>query len=223
MKKFAILALFLGFFVTSCDISDILAELGDKDKKEREDKNTDRKPYKKMVEELVWTDDCDCPVAGVEEHYDAEGNLVFTIDYGNGECDNIAYKIFPDGTVEEFEFDCERIRMEYRKGHGGDKKRDDRKPNEDRLDKVVVQELLYRDDCECPVSGIVEHYDAAGNLVFTIDYGNGECDNIAYKIFPDGRVIEINFDCERKSDDDVKDNEDNSEEEEEEDSDIRNS
>jgi antitoxin component YwqK of YwqJK toxin-antitoxin module len=229
MKKFAILALFLGFFVTSCDISDILSDLDrDRDKKEREDKDYERKPHKEVIEELVWTDDCDCPVSGVVEHYDAEGNLLYTIDYGNGECDNLAFKIFPDGTTAEFEFDCEKVRWEHRKGHGDkrDDKRDDDKRGDDkkRGDRVVVEELVYTDDCECPVAGVIEYYDAEGNLLYTIDYGQGECDNIAFKIFPDGRVLEIKFDCERK-DDDVNDREDDKEEEEEDDSDsdIRNS
>ena len=73
-------------------------------------------PYqsKYIYETLVFDEACDCIVAG-KVKYIKDCQTAALVDYGNGDCDNIAVKtICVDGKcetsagayTEEFEFDC---------------------------------------------------------------------------------------------------------------------
>lgn len=70
---------------------------------------------KYIYEELVYDDNCNCIVSG-KVKYLKECETVALVDYGNGECDNIATKtVCIDGKcetsagayTEDFEFDCQ--------------------------------------------------------------------------------------------------------------------
>ena len=64
-----------------------------------------KKYYKIIIEPIVKTNDCDYIVAGVIKYFKCEGNEWFaTVDYGDGTCDDIAYKEW-DGGSKEFSLD----------------------------------------------------------------------------------------------------------------------
>lgn len=191
MKNLALLIMFFGLILSSCT-QDELADLLGSTKKDVEqedpnkdrddtddDTNTDQKLYRKVVEEIVFSDDCKCPVSGIVEYYNEKRELVYTIDYGDGECDRIAYKIVGDKIfkIKLTDEDCT--------GGRNSDKLDDSKPYK----KKVVKELVYISSCKYPVAGIVEYYNADGKLLYTLDYGDGECDNIVTKIVGDRRYI----------------------------------
>jgi antitoxin component YwqK of YwqJK toxin-antitoxin module len=136
---------------------------------------------KVIVEPIVKTDDCECIVAGIIEFY-KEGVLLATVDYGNGECDDIATKTTEEGT---YEFDGVCGKKDY-----------DKKDKEDYdFEKVITNPIVEADDCDCIVAGTVELY-KEGALVATIDYGNGECDNMATKTTEEG-TYEFEIDCDK--------------------------
>ena len=73
-------------------------------RKDNDDKDTDKAKYtRRIVKELVFLDDCDYIVAGTVAYFLGD-KLAYTIDYGNGECDNIATKTIGDRVIE-FELD----------------------------------------------------------------------------------------------------------------------
>jgi hypothetical protein len=49
---------------------------------------------------------------------------------------------------------------------------------------VVVSPIVKVANCKYIVQGIVEYYDDNNNLLATIDFGNGTCDEWAVKSFP---------------------------------------
>ncbi len=118
---------------------------------------------KVITSRLVKPDDCRFIVSGTIEYY-LNGDLVAIVDYGNGNCDNIATKTVR-GTTTRFELDA-----------GDD-------PN---YRKVIVEPLVGIEGCEYIVSGRIEFY-KDGDWIATIDFGDGSCDNIAVKIWDGGR------------------------------------
>lgn len=51
--------------------------------------------------------------------------------------------------------------------------------------KVIVTPIIKTDDCSYIVQGIIKYYDASsGDLVATIDFGDGTCDEWATKTWP---------------------------------------
>ena len=53
--------------------------------------------------------------------------------------------------------------------------------------KVIVNPIIKTSDCAYIVQGTVKYYDVVtGDLVATIDFGNGECDALATKTWPSG-------------------------------------
>jgi len=50
--------------------------------------------------------------------------------------------------------------------------------------KVIVSPIVKVNGCKYIVQGIVEYYDMNNNLVASIDFGNGTCDALAIKSFP---------------------------------------
>lgn len=93
-----------------------------------------------------------------------EDVVVAIIDFGDGECDNIAAKTV-DGETTEFRL------------NGKDKS--------SKYDKVITKPLVKIEGCEYIVEGTIE-YSKNGTWVATVDYGNGECDEWATKIWDGG-------------------------------------
>lgn len=123
--------------------------------------------YEKIItKRLVRLDDCRFIVEGTIEFYKGD-ELIVTIDFGNGRCDNIATKTIGD---EITEFILKR-----------------KKDNFSKYTKVIIEPLIRTDDCDYIVSGIVDFY--RGDLwVATIDFGDGTCDEWATKIWDGGRI-----------------------------------
>ncbi|MFC2130414.1 hypothetical protein ACFLSQ_03165, partial [Bacteroidota bacterium] len=117
--------------------------------------------------------------------------IICVIDYGDGECDNIATKTVGDKIIEINldEMGCKG--KDYKKG------KDDKK-GKDGYTKNVVKELVYLDDCDYPVAGTIQ-FIKGDKIICVIDYGDGECDNIATKTVGD-KVYEFELDGKKKSD-----------------------
>ena len=103
-------------------------------------------------------DGCDYVVKGKIE-YIKDGSVVATIDYGDGECDDIATK-----TVDG---------KNYTYNLGGKEKSSSYKKN-------ILIPLVKIDGCDYIVEGKIE-YIKDGTVVATVDYGDGQCDDIATK------------------------------------------
>ena len=119
---------------------------------------------KVITKPLVKLDDCKFIVEGTIEFL-LNGEVIAIIDYGNGECDNIATKTV-DGETHEFKLD------------GKDGKKWE-------YEKVIVEPLVKIEGCDYIVSGIIEFY-KDGAWVATIDFGDGECDEWATKTTKEG-------------------------------------
>lgn len=69
----------------------------------------------------------------------------------------------------------EREMFQYKKGC-------DDESNRPKFTKVISEELVRSEECEGEiVSGLIEFYNSDRVWVYSIDYGNGECDGIATK------------------------------------------
>ncbi len=141
--------------------------------------------YEKIITKpLVKTDDCQYIVEGTIE-YLLNGETVAIVDFGNGECDNIATKTV-DGETYEFELDNKkRDKKDYDKGDGKGKGKDDKRD----YTKNIIKPIVKLEGCDFPVEGTIE-YLKDGEVIATIDYGDGECDNIATKTV-DGETYEF--------------------------------
>jgi hypothetical protein len=121
---------------------------------------------KVVTKKLVKLENCNYIVEGIIE-YRLNGNVVATVDYGDGTCDNLATKTV-DGVSVEFELDKKD------KGWG--------------YEKVIVEPLVKTENCPYIVSGIIQFF-KKGVLVATIDYGNGICDEWATKTWNGGSKV----------------------------------
>lgn len=145
-------------YISSQEPADLALRLGE---------NFDKDYEKVIVNPLVITDECKYIVSGTIE-YHVDGQLVATIDYGNGNCDDIATKTY-DGETIEFSLN--------------------RKEKDDYYEKIIIEPLVSTEDCDFIRSGTIEFY--ANNVWHaTIDYGDGTCDEWATKtwnveLFPD--------------------------------------
>ena len=113
---------------------------------------------KNILIPLEKIDGCDYVVKGKIE-YIKDGTVVATVDYGDGECDDIATK-----TVDG---------KKYTYNLGGKEKSSSYKKN-------ILIPLVKIDGCDYIVEGKIE-YIKDGTVVATVDYGDGQCDDIATK------------------------------------------
>lgn len=120
---------------------------------------------KVIINPLVKLDDCKYIVAGTIEFHKGD-QIIATIDFGDGSCDNIATKIVGD---QIFTINLDRL---------GDGKDD--------YTKVIVEPLVKIDDCDYIVAGIIKFY-KGDSWIATIDYGDGSCDNLAMKYWDGGQ------------------------------------
>jgi hypothetical protein len=150
-----------------------------------------------IVEELVYSDDCDGEiVSGLIEFY-LDGMLIGSIDFGDGECDGVA-TVTEDG--ETFEISLDECWLGNDEDYcddfdWGDCDWDDFDwdGHDVHFEEVIVEELVVSDDCDGEiVSGLIEFY-LGGELIGSIDFGDGECDGVA-TVTEDGETFEISLD-----------------------------
>lgn len=122
--------------------------------------------YEKIItNSLTKMEGCDFIVSGTIEYY-LDGELVASIDYGDGDCDAIATMTI-DGVTKEFSL----------KKKGGD----------DWYYKVIAEPIVTLEDCDYIVAGIIDIFAVKDDSwLATIDFGDGTCDEWATKITKDG-------------------------------------
>ncbi|MDA3842759.1 MAG: hypothetical protein PF588_00130, partial [Candidatus Kapabacteria bacterium] len=95
-----------------------------------------------------------------------------------------------DMTADEAAAMYEKLKREYleklRKGKG------DKDSDKAKYTRRIVKELVRLDDCDYIVEGTVAYY-LGDKLAYTVDYGDGECDNIATKTIGD-KVVKFRLD-----------------------------
>ncbi len=135
----------------------------------------DKNDYDKIVvKDLVKKEKCKWEVvSGIIEYY-YQDEMVFLIDFGNGNCDGFATVSWLENDVlESKDVDVWALFKQ------------------DNKDYVIVQELVKNENCDFEiVSGIIEYQDKEGNAYVTIDFGDGNCDGIASKCWTKDGVIE---------------------------------
>ena len=113
---------------------------------------------KNILIPLEKIDGCDYVVKGKIE-YIKNGTVVATLDFGDGQCDDIATKTV-DGKEHTYNL-------------GGKKK-------SSRYKKSILIPLVKIDGCDYIVEGKIE-YIKNGTVVATVDFGDGQCNDIATK------------------------------------------
>ena len=125
---------------------------------------------KNILIPLERIDGCDYVVKGKIE-YVKDGVVVATVDFGDGECDDIATKTV-DGKTSTFNLRGKKKSSRYKRN--------------------IIKPLVKIDGCDYIVEGKIE-YLKDGAVVATVDFGDGECDNIAIKTVDDvDKEIKIN-------------------------------
>ncbi len=122
---------------------------------------------KNIIKPLVKIDGCDYIVEG-EIEYIKNGVVVAKVDFGDGECDDIATKTV-DGKKYTFNLRGKNKSSRYKRN--------------------IIKPLVKIDGCDYIVEGEIE-YIKNGVVVAKVDFGDGECDNIATKTV-DGEDHEI--------------------------------
>ena len=122
---------------------------------------------KNILIPLEKIDGCDYVVKGKIE-YLKDGAVVATVDFGDGECDDIATKTV-DGKKYTFNLRGKKKSSRYKKN--------------------ILMPLVKIDGCDYIVEGKIE-YTKKGAVEATVDFGDGQCDNIATKTV-DGVEYEI--------------------------------
>ena len=113
---------------------------------------------KNILIPLERIDGCDYVVKGKIE-YVKDGAVVATVDFGDGECDDIATKTV-DGKTSTFNLRGKKKSSRYKRN--------------------IIKPLVKIDGCDYIVEGKIE-YIKNGSVVVTVDFGDGECDDIATK------------------------------------------
>ena len=113
---------------------------------------------KNILIPLERIDGCDYVVKGKIE-YVKDGSVVATVDFGDGECDDIATKTV-DGKTSTFNLRGKKKSSRYKRN--------------------IIKPLVKIDGCDYIVEGKIE-YIKTGSVVATVDFGDGECDDIATK------------------------------------------
>ena len=121
--------------------------------------NSSKKNYtKNILIPLERIDGCDYVVKGKIE-YVKDGAVVATVDFGDGECDEIATKTV-DGKTSTFNLRGKKKSSRYKRN--------------------IIKPLVKINGCDYIVEGKIE-YIKNGAVVATVDFGDGECDDIATK------------------------------------------
>lgn len=121
---------------------------------------------KVIVNPIIKLDNCKFIVAGTIE-FRKNGEVIATVDFGDGTCDNLATKTV-DGVTSEFKLEA--------------------KGKDDKFKKVIVEPIVKLENCEYIVAGIVKFYEG-DKWVATLDFGDGTCDEWATKIWDGGSKV----------------------------------
>jgi len=89
-----------------------------------------------------------------------------------------------ESATTHFEQSKESWQKGERPNNSGEKSND--------LNKTIVEELVISDDCDYPLSGVVEYSDANGTVVKSVDYGNGVCDSLI-NVTEDGNTTQVDL------------------------------
>ena len=123
---------------------------------------------KVITKPLVKIEDCKYIVEGTIE-FQKDGEVIAIIDFGDGDCDDIA-TVAKDG--ETFEISLKK------------------EEKEDWYYKVVTEPIVKIEGCDYIVSGVVEFYSTKDNSwLATIDFGDGECDEWTTKTWDGGSKV----------------------------------
>ena len=102
------------------------------------------------------------------------------------------YGAYHQGTIEYRESGELSAKVDFGEGQFGKAEKTDKNGNKEELElkkskekdskfeKVIVEPIVKTADCKYIVAGIIEYY-KNGELVATIDFGDGSCDDIATK------------------------------------------
>ncbi len=121
---------------------------------------------KVIVNPIIKLDNCKFIVAGTIE-FRKNGEVIATVDFGDGTCDNLATKTI-DGKTYEFKLDS--------------------KGKDDKYKKVIVEPIVKLENCEYIVAGIVKFYEG-DKWIATLDFGDGTCDEWATKTWDGGSKV----------------------------------
>jgi hypothetical protein len=143
----------------------------------------------RIAQPLTSPDDYSFNTSGIIE-YVLNGDVLATVNYGDGERDTIAHKLM-DGTEMEIDLTQAKHDEDGDSGDNGDSDDDGKdwdKDDDDKnfdYDKVVEQPLVTVDGCSYIVAGIIKYY-KDGIWVVTFDYGDNTCDEWVTKVTDDG-------------------------------------
>jgi hypothetical protein len=179
IKVFGIIAVVAAMLFTSCkkdeeqvkdSTSDYFISLRGLEPEVNIKGGGDKEDYTKViVAEFVKEKECKYEiVSGIVEFY-YQDELVFGVDFGNGQCDGIATVkwVDKDGTTGTKIVDVWSIF---------------KKEDKDEYKEVITEELVKNAECDNEiVSGLIEYYDLKDNWIASVDFGNGECDGVATK------------------------------------------
>lgn len=171
IKLLSLLAMGLVIILTSCSKENTSSKDEDLYKSIADEEvdfvlKGDGKFEKVITKPLIKLEDCKFIVEGTIEFY-KNNELVIIIDFGDGECDDIATKTV-DGETTTFSLKKLKKKWKY--------------------DKIIVEPIVKLEDCDYIVSGIVEFY-KEDTWVATIDFGDGECDEWATKTWDGGSKV----------------------------------
>lgn len=176
---FALCAVTL-LLATSCNKKDWNDAFWDEVTSEEAHLRLDNSNYEvEIVEPLIASLAMDYYTSGIV-NYKLNGETVATVDYGDGTHDAVAHKTV-NGVNEEFDLEKLCAETESKKYY-----------------KIIVEPIVKTEDCDYIVAGVVKYFKCEGNEWFaTVDYGDGTCDDIAYKEW-DGGSKEFSLDWDKK-------------------------
>jgi hypothetical protein len=172
-KIFLLLTISMALIISSCSKENVSSKEEDPYKSVAYEEadfmlKGDGKFEKVITKPLVKIEGCRFIVEGTIEFY-KNNELVCTIDFGDGECDDIATKTVDGETIE---FSLKRLKKRGKFDY----------------EKVIVEPIVKLEDCKYIVAGVVEFY-KDNTWVATIDFGDGECDEWATKTWDGGSKV----------------------------------
>ena len=147
-----------------------------------------------IVKPLVKIPGCDYIVEGIIK-YVKNGDTIATIDFGDGTCDEWAFKSWIDknNNVKTDKFSLKKWKKKKKGAKKGGKKGGKKGLG---YKEVIAKPIVKDPNCTYnPVEGIIKYYDIkTGKWLATVDFGDGTCDTLATKITAKGDTINFHVD-----------------------------